>query len=168
MTNLHKVNEISKMIKRYENAKTEWTRRVNARHAALLNTHEVAKRIARNLGISNNEAFDNNTGLVKHPSISGHNNYKKANNNYRKAHRNMKEMYRIAMLARRNNIAKRLGLGNNPSENRLRQAINKWTRNAALYEFTRHVHSLPVRAGNATGTIPNAIKRLIGSLTKNT
>lgn len=168
MTNLHKVNEISKMIKRYENAKTEWTRRVNTHRNASLRKHEVARQIARNLGISTNNAFDNNTGLVIHPAISSHNNYKKANNNYRKAQRNLKNMYRIAMLARRNNIAKRLGLGNNPSENRLRQAINKWTRNAALYEFTRHVHSLPVRAGSATGTIPNAIKRLIGSLTKNT
>jgi hypothetical protein len=167
MTNLHKVNEISKMIKRYENAKTEWTRRVNARHAALLRTHEVARQIARNQRIPNNEAF-NNFGLVIHPAISSHNNYKKASNNYRTAQRNMKNMYRIAMLTRRNNIAKRLGLGNNPSENRLRQGINKWTRNAALYEFTRHVHSLPVRAGSATGTIPNGIKRLIGSLTKNT
>jgi hypothetical protein len=164
MTNLHKVNEITKMIKRYENAKTEWTRRVNARHNTFLRIHEVSKRIARNLGISNNDAFDNITGLTIHPAITGHNNYKKAANNYNKAHRNMKNMYRIAMLTRRNNIAKRLGLGNNPSENRLRQAINKWKRNAAMHEFAVQVHSLPVRTGSATGTIPNAIKRLIGEM----
>jgi hypothetical protein len=164
MTNLHRVNEITQMIKRYENAKTEWTRRVNAHRNTFLNIHKVSKKIAQNLGISNNDAFDNITGLTIHPAITSHNNYKKANNAYKKASKNMKEMYRIAMLARRNNIAKRLGLGNHPSENRLRQAINKWKRNSAMHEFAVQVHSLPVRTGSATGTIPNAIKRLIGEM----
>lgn len=151
MTNLHRVNEISKMIKRYENAQAEWSRRVFEHTNAFVRIHEVSKALARQLGIPNNEAFNNTTGLTIHPAITNHANYKKANNNYKKATRNMKNMYRIAMLSRRNNLARRLGLIN-PTPNQLRRAINNWkSKVPSLVFFARALTAMgPIPAGKNT------------------
>ena len=154
MTNLHRVNEISKLIKRYENAQAEWSRRVSEHTNSFLRIHKVSKALARQLGISNNEAFNNVTGLTIHPAITNHANYKKANNNYKQATRNMKKMYRLAMLSRRNNLAKRLGL-NNPTPNQLRRAINNWkSKVPTLVLFARALTATgPIPAGKNSGRL---------------
>ena len=149
MTNLHKVNEISRMIKNYENAQAKWSGLVRDYYNAQKHEANVAKRIARNLGISLNEVFDPNFGTMIHPVIGSHNNYIRASNNSTRAYRNMNNRHRVAAVRARNQLVRRLGLRGYPLDNELRAAINNWRSKIPMFQAFAHV--LTTRGNVQTG-----------------
>jgi hypothetical protein len=120
---LHEIHNLEGLIRNYEQARNAWGQIVRTAANALMNTHRTAERIARNLGLRRENAF-NNFGLPN-AQIRQHPNYNRSHKNWMNARRRQNRDvggHRARMLNTQRRLNRTFGPGN------LRTHINRWRR----------------------------------------
>ena len=119
---LHEVHNLEGLIRNYEQAQRNWRRIVNTARNATINRHETAVRIARNLGLRRENAFNNVNGLPI-AVITRHPNYERKLAIWRNAHQiQTRDVggHRARMMNLQRRLNRTFGPGN------LRTHINRW------------------------------------------
>ena len=121
---LHEIRNLEALIRNYEQAQRNWRRIVNRERNTTIGSHETARRIARNLGLTVENAFNNVTGLPI-PVVERHPNYQRNLAIWRNAHRiQTRDVggHRARMRNLQGKLNRTFGPGN------LQAHINRWRR----------------------------------------